>query len=94
MITIVAKKLIKQEKIEEFKSLAKELIDESRKENGNVSYNLYQDVNNSKVLTFIEEWENQDAINIHNNSKHFTSIVPKLGEFGEGDTQVNLYKKI
>jgi len=94
MITIVAKNLIKQEKIEEFKALAGNLINESRKEKGNVSYNLYQDANNCKVLTFIEEWENQDAINIHNNSKHFTSIVPKFGEFKESTPEINLYNMV
>jgi quinol monooxygenase YgiN len=94
MITIVAKNTIKQGKEEEFKALAEKLINESRKEKGNVSYNLYQDVNNLKILTFIEEWENQDAINIHNNSKHFTSIVPQFAELKESQPEINLYKKV
>ncbi len=94
MITIVAKNLIKQEKIEEFKSLAEKLINESRKEKGNVSYNLYQDANNSKILSFIEEWESQDAINIHNKSIHFTTIVPQFAELKESQPEINLYKKL
>ena len=78
MITIVAKNLIKQGKVEEFKILAEKLINESRKESGNIAYNLYEDANNSNILTFIEEWESEEAIKLHNNSKHFTSIVPKF----------------
>ena len=94
MITIVAKSSIKQCKSEEFKALAERLINESRKEKGNISYNLYQDASNCNILTFIEEWENEEVINIHNNSKHFTSIVPKFADFRDSKTEVNLYKKI
>ena len=94
MITIVAKNLIKQGKAEEFKVLAERLINESRKESGCISYNLYEDSNNSNILTFIEVWENSEAINLHNNSEHFTSIVPKFAEFKEGQSEINLYKVI
>ncbi|HEY8891800.1 MAG TPA: putative quinol monooxygenase [Clostridium sp.] len=94
MITIVAKNSIKQEKVEEFKILAERLISESRKEKGNISYNLYQDANKSNILAFIEEWENDDAVKIHNASEHFTSIVPKFAELKEGQSVINIYKKI
>ena len=41
MITIVAKKTIKEGKLDEYKSLVEKLINESRKEEGCISYNLY-----------------------------------------------------
>jgi quinol monooxygenase YgiN len=94
VITIVAKNLIKQGKAEEFKVLAERLINESRKERGCISYNLYEDSNNCNILTFIEEWENEEVINLHNNSEHFTSIVPKFAELKESQSEVNLYKVI
>ena len=94
MITIVAKKKIKEGKIEEFKVVAENLITESRNEIGCISYNLFQDINNFNTLTFIEEWISEDAIKLHNNSKHFTSIVPKFVDLQEGETEVNLYKMV
>ncbi|MBU3093326.1 antibiotic biosynthesis monooxygenase [Clostridium sp. CM028] len=94
MITIVAKNSIKQAKVEEFKRLAEKLIKESRKEKGNISYNLYQDANKCNVLTFIEEWENEDVIKSHNISEHFTSIVPQFEDLQESQSEVNLYKLI
>ncbi|MGH4117678.1 putative quinol monooxygenase [Clostridium sp.] len=94
MITIVAKNTIKQSKVLEFKLLAEKLINESRKEIGCMSYNLYEDSNNFNILTFIEEWESEEAINLHNNSEHFTSIVPKFAELKESQSEMNLYKKI
>ena len=94
MITIVAKNTIKIGKTEAFQDLADKLINESRKEKGNVSYNLYQDAKDDNIFTFIEEWENEDIIKSHNNSKHFTSIVPKFLDLQEKKSEINLYKKV
>jgi len=94
MITIVAKLMVKQGKKEDFKVLAEKLIRESRKEKGCISYSLYEDINNSNILTFIEEWINEEAITLHNESKHYTTIIPKLSEFREGKSEINLYKLI
>lgn len=94
MITIVAKKTIKQGKTKEFKELVEKLINESRNEAGCIAYNLYEDINNSNILTFIEEWKSEEDIKLHNGTDHYTSIVPKLAELQEGKTEVNLYKMI
>ena len=94
MITIVAKSIIKPGKKEDFKALTEKLIRESRKEKGCISYNLYEDINHSNTLTFIEEWRNEEAIRLHNESIHFTGIIPKLLELREGKPEINLYKLI
>lgn len=94
MITIIAKFVIKNEEVNNFKRLAKELVEESRKEEGCISYALHQDVNNKNVLTFIEKWESKDVIEIHNNSVHFTTIIPKLIELQEKDFEINLYEVV
>ena len=93
MITIVAKNVIKEGKLEEFKALAKEHVEKSRKEAGCIAFNLNEDINNKNVLTFIEEWENKEAIELHNKSAHFTTIIPKLGELRE-QSEVNLYIRV
>ncbi|HBJ1647069.1 putative quinol monooxygenase [Clostridium botulinum] len=94
MIIIVAKSIIKKDKIEKFKLLAEKLIEESKKEEGCISYKLFNDINNKTIYTFIEQWKNKNAIDIHNNSKHFKSIVPKLQELQEKDSEVNLYEVV
>ena len=77
MIKIVAENYIKEEYQKEFLKLTKELIILSREEKGNISYHLYQDINDDSHFTFIEEWQNQEAIDEHNQTKHFTTIVPQ-----------------
>jgi quinol monooxygenase YgiN len=94
LITIVAKTVVIESEVDKFMNLAKQLIIESKKESGCIEYNLYQDINNKNVLTFIERWKDEEAIKLHNESAHFTSIVPKLGEMQVKDTEVNLYKQL
>jgi quinol monooxygenase YgiN len=45
---------------------------------------------NPRTLTFIEKWESEEAIEKHKNSKHFTSIVPKIKELNESG-ELSLY---
>ena len=93
MIKIIAKNPVSSENKAKFIETAKELIEKSRKESGCISYNLFESVD-GKYLTFIEEWKNEKAIEEHNNSDHFKSIVPKLGELTSGEMDVVLYKEV
>lgn len=92
MILIVAKSVVKPGKVEEFLKLTKPLIEESNKEEGCIEYVLYEDISNSHILTFVEKWTDQEAIDIHNSSPHFKRIVPTLAPLCEAATEVALYK--
>lgn len=94
MITITAKSTLIESKKEEYIRIAQELITESNNEEGCISYDLYEDINDTNVVTFIEEWKSKEAIEIHNNSEHFIRIVPKLRELQAEDSSVNLFTKI
>ena len=94
MIVIVAKCTIKKECLDEYKKIVSELVEKSQKEDGNISYGLYEDVEYLNVLTFIEEWKDMDDISFHNSTEHFKRIVPMLAEFREGSSEVSLYKEV
>ena len=94
MIVIVAKNYIAEGKAEEFKALAKPLIAASRNEEGCISYSLFEDIHDKNILTFIEEWESVEAIQMHNNTPHFTSTVPKFGHLTAKPSEVNLYEAV
>ena len=93
MIKIVAKNTVKKENKADFINTAKELIEKSMAEDGCISYTLNESLD-GKYLTFIEEWKDEESIEMHNNSEYFKSIVPKLSQFKEGDMDVILYKEI
>jgi len=93
MITVVAKCVIKADEVQKFKDISSELIAETRKEEANVSYNLYEEVNHPQVLTFIEEWKDQAALDQHIASKHFSEIFPKLQALQQQEMELSIYKK-
>lgn len=64
MIKITAKSIVKSGAREEFIATARELVENSRAEAGNVSYHLYEDIDDPNILTFIEEWKDQAAVDV------------------------------
>lgn len=94
MVKLVVKNLVEKDKFEEYIKLFQELAEETRKENGCIKYELYQDDEDSRILTMIEEWENKEFLEVHKNTEHFTRIVPMLGELRTKLIDRNLYNKI
>ena len=94
MIKIVAKMLVKTDKVEEFKTVAKELVEKSRAEAGNVFYSLNVSTTNPRLLAFIECWKDQEAIETHKATEHFTGILPKLGGMCEEGQPGELFTEV
>ncbi|AGK99407.1 putative quinol monooxygenase [Clostridium pasteurianum] len=91
MIKVVAKGYVKAGEVEKFKEYAAELVKESKKEEENISYGLYQDTSNPQILTFIEEWKDQAALDQHMKTPHFVRIFAELGKLQEKETDINIY---
>lgn len=92
MITIVAKSLVKEGCVEKFVEIAQEHVRESRKEEGCISFNLYQDLKDKQIFTFIEEWENQGAIDKHNGTERIKALGPKMSEVRVEKAQINMFQ--
>lgn len=90
MIKIIAKMTIQEDKVEACKNIIEDLVEATRKEDGCIQYQLFQDVRNTNVLTFIEEWQNNDAFKIHTKTEHFLNIMPKIKEMLEKDMEVSI----
>jgi quinol monooxygenase YgiN len=94
MIKVVAKFYIKSENVELFKKLIAELVDKTRTEDGCITYELFQDIDDSNILTFIEEWINIEALTEHTKTEHFMRIVPQLELLRDRSTEMNIYKLV
>lgn len=90
MIKIVARNLIKEDKVETFKEMVKELVEKSCAEEGNVFYSINVSTENPRMFAFIECWRDQEAIDTHNATEHFRRIVPAIGELCE-ESSVELF---
>ncbi|WP_292373843.1 putative quinol monooxygenase [Methanosarcina sp. UBA411] len=92
-IRVVAKNYVKPEKVQEFLGLCKNLVELSLKDEGCIDYGLYQELENSETLTFLEEWTDEKSLDQHLNSNHFKEIFPLLSEYLEKETEINVYRK-
>jgi quinol monooxygenase YgiN len=93
MIKIIAENRIKPENVKEAISLFREIIAETRKEVGCIEYRLFTDPQNPEIYTFIEEWTDQEALDKHMTSAHFTRIIPKIGELSSKPSVVQALKE-
>ncbi len=94
MIRVVAKAKLKPGvEVDEYLKLAKELVTETNKEEGCISYILHEDINDPTIFTNIEEWVDEEAINQHNRSEHVRKIVPELRKLRES-TEINNYREV
>ena len=94
MIKIIARRVVRPENIEQYEALARELVEKSQAEAGNVSYTLNKSTADPKVHTFIEIWKDQAAIDFHNDTEHFTRIVPQLRPMRESSDPVELFTEV
>ena len=94
MIKIVCSMTVKADKVEEFKAAAKELVEKSNSEEGNVSYSLNQSTTDTQKFAMLEVWKDQKAIDIHNASEHFNRILPIIGGMCEGSPEIALYNEV
>jgi len=94
MIKVVARFVLKEDKINEFLDLTTELVEKSRKDPGCISYDLFQDVNDPTVCAFIETWEDQEALDNHMKAEHFIRIGSKLGGLTREKVVLNTYKQV
>lgn len=94
MIKVVSQGTFKKNMLDQALAVYGELVEKTRLEAGCVSYELFQDTENSCILTMIETWEDRAALENHFKSEHFMRLVPKLKEMREGESRLNVYKKI
>lgn len=68
------------ERADELKSICLGLIQPTRKEEGCISYDLYQDTTNPGRFTFIEEWQSKEHLDIHLKTPHLVSAGEAFGK--------------
>lgn len=72
--TIVARAEVVAGKEQAFIEKAQVLVEATRAEAGNISYNLYQNPTNQAYFLFYEEYKDQAAIEAHASSAHFKAF--------------------
>lgn len=92
MIKGVARVVIKPGNKAAFMDLAREFVALNRKETGNISYKLFENLQNQLIMTFIEAWADADALEHHLASEHFMRLAPQMTALQEGPAQAEIYR--
>ena len=93
MIKVIARSKIKEGFLPEALELYRELVVETRKEEGCISYELFEELDAPNSLTLIEEWETLNALELHTKAPHFIDLVGKLSRI-ETELPVLIYRKL
>ena len=94
MVKVIAKFSVKADSVEAFLVLAKELVEITVNEVGNISYEMFQDSKNPGSLFMVEEWQSREVLDKHLNSTHFTTLVPQMGKYAEREAIINVCQKV
>jgi len=93
-IVCVAQFKAKEGKAEELLAALHGLIPDTRREKGNVRYELNQAIEDPRTITFIEKFASQEAFDLHCNTPYvkgfFDNASPKFAE----SVVVTLYKEV
>jgi quinol monooxygenase YgiN len=74
VIYVVATLTVKPETRAEFIAAATACIKETRKEAGNIAYDLHESVTDSTKMVFVEQWENAEALLPHRSAEHMKTF--------------------
>ena len=77
-----------------YRKRKKKLVEETRKESGNISYTLNQSAENERLHAMIEVWESRAALEAHMASEHFKRLVPQMAAFAEEKKPLELYTEV
>jgi quinol monooxygenase YgiN len=91
MIIIHAGFKVNKEKEEEFLEEIYRLIDASREESGNISYDLMKDTEKTNEYMMVEVWKDQEAVQNHNESEHFISFMKKAPQYLAAPAAVDVF---
>ena len=74
MIYVVATLTVKAEMRAEFIAGATACIRETRKEPGNIAYDLHESVTDPAKMVFVEQWQNAEALVPHRAAEHMKTF--------------------
>ncbi|MCD7781128.1 MAG: antibiotic biosynthesis monooxygenase [Methanosphaera sp.] len=94
MIIVNAKLNPKDNKTDEIIKLANKLIRLSREHEGNISYDLYQNTQNSELI-FVEKWQSTELLQKHMKTDEFLEFGQNTKELIIGEMDITLsYEEI
>lgn len=89
MKRVIAKLLLKEAaSVDFFKQCSEDLLVQSSAEEGNISYDLYQNTRQSSSFLFLEFYRDQEALDKHFSSEHLGTFLTKVTSLLKNEPEV------
>lgn len=62
---------------------ARDLVAASLNDDGNIAYDIFESATRQDVLMICETWKDAESLSAHEQSHHFTTLVPKIQSLAE-----------
>ncbi|MBT8239741.1 MAG: antibiotic biosynthesis monooxygenase, partial [Acidimicrobiia bacterium] len=72
----------------------KGMIEPTRAEPGNISYELLASLDDDRNYTFVEEYQDGDALDAHMNTPHVQAAIAALPDLVDGGLDLQTYRQI
>jgi len=92
MIVIAGHVTIDPQQREKAEAAAREMMLETRKENGCISYTFSADLDQAGRFRIFEEWENDEDLRAHFASPHMARFQQAVGGLGVREMKVQRYE--
>jgi quinol monooxygenase YgiN len=93
-LRVVARIIARPDKVVELRLLLAGLIEPTRKEAGCISYELLQNNQDPTDLTFVEEWENDAALDAHLATEHIREALAKVPDLVAAEPDIRRYSLV
>jgi len=95
MVKVAANMYVKQESVDEFLKTAKELVEKTNKlDDGCNKYELCRDKEDALHFMMLEEWKDQQSLDNHMKSEHFTTLLPIMDGFRSQPSVLTILDKV
>ncbi len=91
---LTAKLKVKSDKVEELKQAALAILADSRAEEGCVSYNVHQSIEDETVFIWRECWKSKVDLDVHFQKDYVVNFFSKVDVFAAEPPQITLTKLI
>lgn len=91
MIVSHGKFVIRPEQLERAKKLMSEMVENTLKEPGCISYDYFISMSRPNVVMLFQEWESVEAVNLHFTTAHMAKFLTEIPELLESEIITHRY---
>lgn len=91
MIVLHAAFPIREEKMDEALDLIDDLVEASNEEAGILTYRATRDLHDENTIRFFEQYEDEAAVEAHNQTSHFREFEAELPDLLAGEPELTRF---